>query len=88
MELREKLSELEHIQWEHWSKTLADEIRKWRSILLSKKKNGKIIIIGLMQNRLTRWEQNWKEYKELPEDIKDYDREWADKVLKIINNLE
>ena len=76
--LREWVSEQEHIQWEYWSKTLAKEledilelINKGQNHLASKK------ILG----RLVRWKNNWKPYKKLKEDIKDYDRVWADKIL-------
>ena len=31
-----------------------------------------------------KWANNWKPYAELSEAIKDFDREWADKALKII----
>jgi len=34
--------------------------------------------------RLERWEEYWKPYSELTEEVKDQDREWADKVIEII----
>ena len=76
--LREWLSEKEHIQWKYWSKSLSEEleelldlINKGQNHLASKK------ILG----RLVRWKKNWKPYQKLPDHIKNYDREWADKIL-------
>ena len=76
--LREWLSEQEHIQWEYWSKALAKELHTIRA-LINSGENAKAshIILG----RIVRWKQNWKPYKNLKEEIKDYDREWADKIL-------
>jgi len=64
-DLREKLAELEHMQWMQWSKELAKEE-------------------GLSAERLERWKKNWISYFELDEEAKEFDREWADKVLEIL----
>ena len=34
--------------------------------------------------RRARWEKYWVPYEELPEDVKEADREWARKVLQLI----
>ena len=81
MELRERLSELEHIQWEYWSKSLAN-LLKSTLYLISKGKNAKAQY--QINDKLQSWQRNWIPYTQLPEEIKDFDREWADKVLKII----
>lgn len=39
---------------------------------------------SLSQDRLDRWSKYWVEYSELPEDVKDYDRQWADQILKVL----
>jgi hypothetical protein len=39
---------------------------------------------GLTPDRLERWKRFWVPYDQLSEDVKDYDRHWADKVLKIL----
>ena len=39
----------------------------------------------ISQERLDRWKKYWKDYEQLDEDVKDDDREWADKVFKIID---
>jgi len=77
--LREWLSEQEHIQWEHWSKTLAKELWNIRRDL-----DEACDCNSAIKNidwRLEKWKKNWKPYKKLPDHIKDYDREWADKIL-------
>ena len=42
----------------------------------------------LSKERLDRWKGLWCDYKDLTEEKKDQDREWADKVLKIMKNKE
>ena len=67
-ELREKLAELEHIQWQAWSTTLLAEEE-------------------ISADRTARWHQCFVPYDQLPEAMKEYDREWADKVLEILDDL-
>ena len=76
--LREWLSEQEHIQWEYWSKTLAKELHDIKVLCYAGKTTE---AIQKLNSRLQRWEKNWKPYEKLKEEIKDYDREWADKIL-------
>ncbi len=80
-QLREWLSEQEHVQWEYWSKAIAKELEKLKEIVSNEEIDNALHLIDF---RLHRWRQNWKPYKKLPEDIKDYDRDWADVIL---NNL-
>jgi hypothetical protein len=67
-ELREKLAELEHIQWQAWSTTILGEEE-------------------ISPARRERWQQCLVPYDQLPEAMKEYDREWADKVLDILDAL-
>ncbi len=39
----------------------------------------------ISKDRLNRWKDYWVSYKSLDEDVKDDDREWAEKVFKIIS---
>ena len=41
----------------------------------------------ISKERLERWEKEYIDYEKLSEKTKDFDREWADKVLKIINKF-
>ncbi len=76
-ELLEKLSELEHIQWESWSKSLMVDLEK----LI----NGDKSTIEKTKERLKIWnEECFMDYKDLSEKMKEYDREWARKVLEIV----
>lgn len=78
-ELREWLSEQEHIQWKQWSETIAKELQKIRNELTLGQ--GEAWADGALRGLIHRWKKNWKPYKELEEDVKDFDREWADKIL-------
>jgi len=74
--LREWLSEQEHIQWDHWSKELAHRMEEWCNQDWSK-----LTFEDNVAKQIMKWKINWKPYKNLPEDIKEFDREWADKIL-------
>jgi hypothetical protein len=37
-----------------------------------------------MERKLMSWEKNWKPYSKLDEDTKDFDREWADKIIDAV----
>ena len=82
-QLLEKLAELEHIQWEHWSKHITNELHDIKVLCYA---GNTTEAIQKLNSMLQRWEKNWKPYKKLKEDIKDYDREWARKVLELIKN--
>ncbi len=60
----EELADLEHRQWMHWSKYLAE---------------NHDIPEGLEE----KWEENWRPYEELSDELKEKDRKWARKALKI-----
>jgi hypothetical protein len=83
--MREKLSELEHIQWEKWSKTVAEELMQVYQLLTPIIKDKRAVdarkIIG---KRLDRWKKNWIPYSDLTEEVKEFDREWADKVMVVV----
>jgi hypothetical protein len=81
-QIREFLSELEHLQWESWSKNLAQELKRIDSLIDDKADMGDIDKARqIIKDRLARWEKNWIPYSKLDEETKDYDREWADKIL-------
>ena len=41
----------------------------------------------ISSERLERWKKYWVPYSELADDVKEYDREWARNVIKILNTL-
>lgn len=60
---------------------LADiEHQQWEQWATSILKTEKI-----SKNRTARWCQFFMPYSELPEEIKDFDRKWADKVIKALD---
>lgn len=81
-ELREELSNLEHEQWMKWSGTLNERFGNWAELIARGKANV-VDVVELITEQHERWKKNWKPYAELDEKTKDFDREWADKVLKV-----
>lgn len=74
-EIIEQLADLEHQQWSHWEKY----------------RENRILELGGHPNmdKVSAQKQNWKrlretDYKDLTEKEKESDREWARKVLPII----
>ncbi|MBD3183359.1 hypothetical protein GF312_13765 [Candidatus Poribacteria bacterium] len=78
------LADLEHKQWETWSKSIAEELRQIRQDLV-----GRNLHMSLDSARkgidkmLDRWGENWKPYEKLNEKTKEKDREWARKVIDV-----
>lgn len=82
--LIEVLSDLEHEQWEHWSKSLGELLKKVQQHL---KKKEISYAYDLIQDKLNKWEINHIPYSKLTEDVKEYDRVWARKVLPILKRF-
>lgn len=82
--ITEKLAELEHIQWETWTRAIAPELEHMLKTLDDNEPRAREAVIAGLHARLRRWKENWKPYSELPEDVKEHDRVWARKVLEII----
>ena len=82
-ELREKLSELEHIQWCHIIRPILEIFKEANKSFAALKAN-KLPVAEKIAEKIQTWERDMVEYDELSEFLKDYDREWADKVLKIM----
>ena len=78
-ELLEKLSELEHEQWRHWALKLSSEFGKIRTY----PQDATRIVDEILQ----RWQPNFVDYQNLPEKTKEFDREWARRVIKLIESL-
>jgi hypothetical protein len=83
MNLREKLAALEHDQWAHWSKHLLNFLgltTEWVDGTVEARFGAK------HGDRVdTWWTQIETPYDQLSEIEKDSDREWADKVLEVVN---
>ena len=69
----EKLAALEHEQWVYWSSGLVKQLEKGEK---------------LSTKRLERWKNEWRPYAELNNDVKEYDRKWARKVMKLVANTD
>jgi hypothetical protein len=68
-EFIEKLSELEHDQWSHYSKAVSQRIMNAKSLEY------------LQRHINEQWAPNWKPYAMLSEEEKEKDRIWAHKVF-------
>lgn len=65
------MADLEHQQWAFWVQSVIDRVESGE---------------GITQSKVNSWKKNLnKAYHKLPEGEKDKDREWADKVLRILN---
>lgn len=83
-ELLERLSELEHIQWQKWSESVAKDLKQLIELCDKFKDNmndEEKEYINSQKERLIRWEGMWIPYDELSEDLKELDRNYARKVL-------
>lgn len=83
-ELLERLSELEHVQWQNWSKSVSGDLK--RLIELCDKFSDNLNdeekeFINSQKERLIRWEGMWIPYDELSEDLKELDRNYARKII-------
>ena len=85
MEKREKIARLEHQQWVSWSRSLAKDLEAIKDLLVRRDDHPGLCVeaINMIDRRLRRWEASWVPYEALPEEIKDLDRVWADKALKV-----
>lgn len=69
-ELREALSDLEHKQWASWVGSVIKRIED----------EGEI-----SEEKIESWKDLAStKYEDLTEEMKDLDREWADKILKLL----
>lgn len=79
-EMIEKLAELEHQQWEKWSKDLFSQLEQvYSCIEKGDLKQAKRILINMSR----KWKNNWKPYSILDEQTKEFDREWARKAYAV-----
>jgi len=72
--LVELLADLEHQQWEFWSKAIASHLTTSGNIEEA------------LQKKVERWKTLWVPYTQLSEKEKDSDRVWAEKVLQAIES--
>jgi len=70
-EMKEKLAELEHIQWSSWAKDIIEFYEE----------NG----LKELEKRFRKWKKQIKtRYNDLSEKEKDLDRIWANKIIELI----
>lgn len=96
-EILEKASGLCHEEWMDWTKTISVELNKILGVLIRNKeylKNNKDIdkedlinkndeLITMIEDRLDRWQSYWIDYSELSDEVKEYDRIYARKILDL-----
>ena len=87
-ELREELAELEHKQWESWTRYIIEHLfdayeqgKGNSNDEIAQMKGLGWLIEKELVPMMKKWQKNWKPYSELSEEEKDKDRIWADKVL-------
>lgn len=103
LETLEEASNLCHIEWMDWSKSITKELKEVVKLLedniqymedenlndnnkteeLSKKNK---LLSQKINDRIQRWESLWIPYEDLSEEMKEYDRVYAKKILKLTQN--
>lgn len=99
-EIVEKASDLCHEEWMDWTKTMAKELDEILNAF--KLNNGYLNdsdeinkpmlikrntqLIEMIEDRLNRWESYWIPYDELSDDVKEYDRIYARKILDLVKD--
>ncbi len=88
-ELIEKVADFMHDQWSHWMKYLLDNVYRWKVEEGQDKYktiNEPHYVLAFNLYKYERWEKQMNTpYAELSEKEKDSDREWARKLLEVIN---
>lgn len=80
--LRERLADLEHQQWVHWSESLLDQLFAYD--FENQCGPSDELVMQRLRAKHKKWLFNyWKPYNQLNEKSKESDREWANKALKI-----
>jgi len=87
-ELIEKLAEIEHSQWTVWSKAIAEELERFGGFDYMPILPDSISILEAVAARLRRWKKLWVSYNDLSEEMKEHDRVWARKVIKLLKENE
>ena len=86
-EMVEKIADLEHEQWAHWTEYMLDQLGNAMDLAFSEFRvdNPDHPVLNRAYEKLDRWRRQIKTpYSELTEQEKDSDRKWARKVLKTI----
>lgn len=83
-EVIEALAELEHEQWEEWSKHIARVLKEILGLFSTNYMSNLPRIEQIMRGQIRSWEQSWIPYAELSEENKGLDRVWAEKTLKAV----
>lgn len=85
--LLEKLSELEHQQWQLWIYSTIVKLEKILDVSNKLPVGGRFIFMrNELEEIIKKWDKNRIPYSELPEEVKELDRIWARKVLKVIDS--
>lgn len=89
--IREEIAELEHQQWQAWINAMIGRFNEWREKGEELSKENLEDMINYYENKLyeqiQKWQENNIDYEKLSEDVKEYDREYADKNIKIFEKL-
>ena len=89
MTFKEELAKLEHEQWQYWTKTMIERFEKWKNEADEIKDIDDMI--HFYEDKLylqsQTWKENHKDYEELPENIKDFDRAYVDKTIAVFTKL-
>jgi hypothetical protein len=75
------IADEQHKSWVHWSKELAIDLERIKQMSAEEEF---AVIYHSIDSRLSRWNKLWVPYTKLSKEMKDIDREWAEKVITLI----
>ena len=99
-ELLEDISDLCHEEWMDWSQNISKDLNKIvlllkeNALLLNQSlenyeesdlKEKTDDMVEYLESKIERWESLWIPYGELTEEMKDLDRDYARKILDLID---
>lgn len=82
-DLLEGLSTIEHKQWCNWSQNIWNKLESIKRAIDCNDLNTALFLINEIRSR---WDKYWIPYEQLEEKVKDMDRFWAKKVIKLLED--
>ena len=80
----EHIADKSHEGWIHWSTVTANALKEAVMLMKSKEPSDHVQAIKILEHKLEKWKKSWIPYNELTEEMKEFDREWAQKLVDYV----